>query len=192
MTLQVTDLSWQPRGHTVLKDVTIAVNDGDCLAIVGPNGAGKSSLLRCCMGWVQPTAGQVSLKGKQIASLKPRERAQHLAWLPQRPEYAESLPVLDVVANARFRFSESRNRSREMAQKALEVFSVQEHANKLWHTLSGGEAQRVNLASLWAQQAEIWLLDEPANHLDPAVQHTLYHQLVQQWILISSPMQLMQ
>ena len=179
--LSISGLGWATGQQRVLQGLSVDVEPGGCLAIVGPNGAGKTSLLRCCLGWIAPTEGKVTIQDRPIADLGPRERAAQLAWLPQRGQMAESLPVVEVVANARFRFSESRAQSLEAAKRALDAFQLAGFAYRSWHTLSGGEAQRANLASLFAQEAKVWLLDEPANHLDPAIQQDLYGQLHTHW-----------
>jgi iron complex transport system ATP-binding protein len=180
--LDVSALSWMKADKPILCDLTVTLNRGDLLAIVGPNGAGKSSFLRCCLGWITPTSGQVELGGQAVKSLTHTQRAARLAWLPQQSRASESLPILEVVSHARFRFSETRSARMAAAQQALDVFGMGSMATRMWHTLSGGELQRVNLASLLAQKADLWLLDEPANHLDPAVQLAVYGQLVEHWM----------
>ena len=104
-----------------------------------------------------------------------------MAWLPQHTRLAEPMSVRNVVANARYRFSERRVDTLKAVHSALTQLGVDALSDRCWTTLSGGEQQRVNLATLIAQEAELWFLDEPANHLDPAVQQTVFQQLYTQW-----------
>jgi iron complex transport system ATP-binding protein len=109
-----------------------------------------------------------------VRHLPPRQRAALVAWLPQLLAPAERYAVVDLVAAARYRFSESRARSVEGAKSALEQVGAAELAPRTVTELSGGERQRVAIAALLAQEAPLLLLDEPANHLDPAQQAQTY------------------
>lgn len=165
----------------ILEDVTFLIESGSLCVIVGQNGSGKSSLLHCLSGWNSPTKGEVLLDGRAIKSYAANERASLLSFLPQRPKLSESIPIIDVVAAARYRFSESPSQSRHQAKVLLQKNRLQDLMYRDWHTLSGGEAQRIALVCLQTQDAKIWLLDEPANHLDPAVQGEIYQNLIQEW-----------
>lgn len=153
-----------------LRDLSVGVEPGQVVAVVGLNGAGKSTLIRAALGLERLTAGRVLLAGGPIERLRPRQRAEHLGWLPQTAARPEGLTVLDVVAAARFRFREGRRTSEAQAARVLERSGLAALSDRRLQTLSGGERQRVSLAALDAQEAAIWLLDEPGNHLDPAAQ----------------------
>ena len=156
-------------GRRVLDDVSFEVRPGELVTLLGPNGAGKTTLLRAALGLVRPSSGRVLVAGSDTRALSPRARAGHLAWLPQHTP-PTTQRVLDVVEAGRFRFSESRAETRAAALRALERFGIHGLAERTLERLSGGERQRVAFATLVAQQAECVLLDEPANHLDPAQQ----------------------
>jgi iron complex transport system ATP-binding protein len=164
------------RGTTLLHDVRLSVAAGGAVAIVGPNGAGKSTLLRAVLGLV-PSEGTRTLAGTDLGALGATERAGQLAWLPQRHVVRESLTALEVVAGARYRFAEGHTDSLAAARVALAELDVADLADRVVKTLSGGEAQRVALAALWAQDAPFLFLDEPGNHLDPAVQFAVWRTL---------------
>jgi iron complex transport system ATP-binding protein len=163
----------------VLDEVNLTVNTGDRIALVGPNGSGKTTLLRVMLGLLPVTAGRVLLGGLQASRLSPLERARRLAWLPQQALAEEDITALDFVMAARFRFRESRSAAREAAQRALIRIGAADWADRLVTRLSGGEQQRVALAALLAQQSEVLLADEPANHLDPAQQVVVWSLLGQ-------------
>ena len=160
-----------------LSQIDLELSDGQCAFLIGPNGAGKSSILRLALGLERPTAGQVSLGGRAVAELTPTERAAELAWLPQQLTFEQALSALEVVAAARYRFREAHARARARAHEWLHEVQAGSLAERRVTQMSGGELQRVKLAALLAQETPRLLLDEPANHLDPAHQIEVYRLL---------------
>jgi len=146
----------------------LTLEGGQLTAIVGPNGAGKSTLIRFLAG-LDKGRGQVLAEDVDLRRLSPRRRAAQIAWLPQRPTMEEGLLAEEVVAAARYRHREPWARALVAARDALRALRADPLAQRAMTSLSGGEAQRVRLASLVAQDAAWWLLDEPGNHLDPSV-----------------------
>jgi iron complex transport system ATP-binding protein len=169
-------------GHRrILDEVSVALAPGELVTLLGPNGAGKTTLLRAALGLVRPNAGRVLVSGNEIRGLSPRARARELAWLPQYQAITEAQAVLEVVAAGRYRFSEPRALAEARALEALTRLGVAELADRAITTLSGGERQRVALATLVTQEARFALLDEPANHLDPAQQLETYRFVGELW-----------
>ncbi len=171
----------EARGRRVLSGVDLRLERGAMTALVGPNGAGKTTLLRAALGLVRPSRGVASIDGQDVAKLSARERAARVAWLPQRFHVEEAIPVLELVAGARYRFHESHARSLEAARAALDRLGAGAFAERAVPELSGGEQQRVALSCLLAQEAPFVLLDEPANHLDPAQQIEVYELVGALW-----------
>ena len=167
---------------TILEDISFHVSPGSLLVIIGPNGSGKSSLLRCLSGWNHPTRGTIMWEKQAIDSFSSKRRAAEIAFLPQRPNISESIPIVDMLAAARYRFAESSHVCRKYALEILQRNNITHLQHRDWHTLSGGEAQRIAWACMQAQDAKLWLLDEPANHLDPAVQGEMYQNIVAEWM----------
>lgn len=167
----------RPRLHRV----DFQLNPGQCAFLIGPNGAGKSSILRLALGLERPSSGRVSLGDRLVSELAPAQRAARLAWLPQQLTFEQALSALDVVAAARYRFGESHARARTRAREWLSEVQAAELAERRVTKLSGGELQRVKLAALLAQETPLLLLDEPANHLDPAYQLEVYRLLGRAW-----------
>ncbi len=165
----------------LLDDVTLGIDAGEFVAVVGPNGAGKTTLLRAALGLLTPASGKVTIDGQPAQSLRGRQRAAHLAWLPQQLAPSEPLCAAEVVSAARYRFDEPRTHARRRALEALERLRVAHLAEARVDRLSGGERQRVALAALLAQEADILLVDEPANHLDPVHQAETYRLLGELW-----------
>ncbi|HSC89535.1 MAG TPA: ABC transporter ATP-binding protein [Polyangiaceae bacterium] len=160
-----------------LRGVSLTLTAGECVVLVGPNGSGKSSLLRVLLGLERTERGRVDLDGQPLSSLQRRAVASRLAWLPQHPRPSEPRSAAELVSAARFRFAESPQAATAAALSALESVGLGALAERSVDRLSGGELQRVLLATLLAQDAPLWLVDEPGNHLDPVGQATVYRAL---------------
>ena len=181
MQLKLEQVTVVRRGRALLDGVDLVLEPGALLALVGPNGAGKTTLLRVMLGLEAPSSGRALLGGNEVQRLATKARAARVAWLPQHSHAAEELSALDVVMAARFRFDEPFAFTRQEAKRALSRVGIADTATRALSTLSGGERQRVALAGLLAQQAPLLLLDEPANHLDPAQQIDVYRLLGELW-----------
>ena len=179
--LDIRSLSFEAGGNAILDQVSLSVEPGKCIAIVGPNGAGKSTLLKAMLGLLKPSSGSVRWGEQDISKMAGRDRATVVGWLPQYGIIQEAVPVLELVKAARFRFSESRRASLSAALEALTAVDAHDLSQRSVTTLSGGELQRVMMATLIAQDAAVFLLDEPANHLDPAHQMGFYDLISRQW-----------
>jgi ABC-type cobalamin/Fe3+-siderophores transport system ATPase subunit len=172
--LRLEAVSVLARERTLLAGADLELGPGDFVALVGPNGAGKTTLLRAALGLVSPASGTVTVGEARLESLSLRERAAALAWLPQAAAPPDALAARDVVMAARYRFRETAAATRHAAEQALERVGLGERAGSPLTELSGGERQRIAIAALLAQEARFLLLDEPANHLDPAQQRETY------------------
>jgi len=179
--LRLEQVSVTRGGRALLAAVDVTLEPGQLLALLGPNGAGKTTLLRVALGLLRPDRGRVLLGEEPLERLSARERAARVAWLPQQGPRADDLSAREVVASSRFRFDEPFARSEREAQRALDRLGVGQVSARPIGTLSGGERQRVSLAALLAQDAPILLVDEPANHLDPAQQIDAYRLLGELW-----------
>ena len=158
----------------LLDDASLELTPGEFVALVGPNGAGKTTLLRAALGLFRVASGAVLIGDVPLDSLSRRERAAALAWLPQAAPPPEAIGVRDTVMAARYRFRETAVATRQAAERALERVGLAARAASPLTELSGGERQRVAIAALLAQESRFLLLDEPANHLDPAQQGETY------------------
>lgn len=168
-TLQLQDVAVAGRTGMRLDLPSLTLAPGRVHVVVGPNGSGKSTLLAACLGLVPLARGTVTVDGATLRSLSRSARAATFAWLPQQATVEDGLTAAEAVASARYRFAEPWSTSLRAAHEALAQVGADAFAARPMDKLSGGEAQRVGLASLAAQDAAWWLLDEPGNHLDPAV-----------------------
>jgi len=162
-------------------DMDLAVSPQSCVVFVGKNGAGKSTVLQLLAGLLAPTRGSAELSGRPIGELGERQRAGLAAWLPQRPQVEGTLTAREVVGLARFRFDEGMEASSRVAEAHLAHVGARHLTDQRLDSMSGGEAQRVLLAALRAQEAPLLLVDEPANHLDPLAQVHTYQALGELW-----------
>ena len=156
-------------GRPVLHDVDLEAHPGEVLALLGPNGAGKSTLLKALAGLV-PYEGRVALGGVDLTDLSPRERAQRIAYVPQRSLLRSALSVTDVVALGRYAhvggFGGLSKTDEEAVERALRTAHADVLKDRIFTQLSVGEQQRVLLARALASDAPILLLDEPTAALD--------------------------
>jgi iron complex transport system ATP-binding protein len=178
--LQLSGVTVRSRGRSLLEGIDLSIREGEFVALIGPNGAGKTTLFRAALG-LGPCEGEALLGGRPVRAIPGRERAALAAWLPQQALVAEPITVLDLVTAARYRFHETHANARAEAMRALEAARAADFADRPATELSGGEQQRVAIAALIAQDAPLLLLDEPANHLDPAQQIEMYALIGRLW-----------
>jgi iron complex transport system ATP-binding protein len=164
------EISVRLGGRTIVDNTSVVLSAREFVVLVGPNGAGKTTLIKALAGLV-PCFGKVEIEGRDRATLKTRERAKALAYLPQGHEFAWPLPVAEIVALGRYPhadpFSPVSPGDRQAVAQALEVTGLKDFGNRIVTTLSGGERARVALARVLATQAKIVLADEPTMSLDP-------------------------
>jgi iron complex transport system ATP-binding protein len=158
----------------ILREVSCAVGSGSWLALLGPNGSGKTTLLRAIAGLI-PYRGTISLDGPAVGAgslrtLRPRERARLIAYVPQTPTLPPDMKVTDYVLLGRtphLSYLAGPGRAdRDAATRAADLLDVTRFGERRLATLSGGERQRVVLARALAQEPKILLLDEPTSALD--------------------------
>jgi iron complex transport system ATP-binding protein len=168
--LSAKDLSVRLGGRTIVDNASVTLAVGEFVALVGPNGAGKTTLLKALAGLV-PAFGDIEFEGKAASTLKAREKARHLAYLPQGHSFSWPLPAGEIVALGRYPhadpFSPVSDKDREAVAHALDITGTKDFADRIVTTLSGGERARVALARVLATQAKVLLADEPIMSLDP-------------------------
>lgn len=155
------------RGGSVLVDVaSFVIEKGDVLAIIGPNGAGKTTLLQALARLSKPFEGTIFFEGlevgRQISGLEYRRR---LAMAFQEPLLFDATVYQNVSSGLKIR-GMKKAFIRERTEYALELFGISHLADRSARTLSGGEAQRTNIARAFATEPALLFLDEPFNALD--------------------------
>jgi iron complex transport system ATP-binding protein len=170
--LRAVDLSfsYDPTGPRVVDRVSLSVQKGDSIAILGPNGSGKTTLLKLLGGALQPSAGSIRLDGRSLRDWSRREIARRIAYVPQETTTPFDFSVLDIVLMGRFPhlgpFTLEGPEDLAIARAALRATETESFETRSFSTLSGGEKQRVVIASALAQSPELLLLDEPTASLD--------------------------
>lgn len=153
------------RGDTpAVADFTLDVRDGEFLVLVGPSGCGKSTSLRMVAGLETPTSGRISIGGRDVTNLPPKDR--DIAMVFQN--YA-LYPHMTVAENLSFGLKLRRFPKDEIARRvkdAAETLGLTQYLNRLPKALSGGQRQRVALGRAIVREPAVFLFDEPLSNLD--------------------------
>ena len=172
------DSGYDPRDETPrsfsLRDVSVTIQRGSLTGLLGPNGCGKTTLLKLMAGVLRPRLGTVTLDGRAVGGIARRELARHLAVVPQETHPAFDYSVLEMVVMGRHPhlgpFQLEGPEDIAIARESLSATGTAHLADRAYMTLSGGEKQRVVIASALAQAPAVLLLDEPTASLDLAYQ----------------------
>lgn len=165
--LLIEDLTVSYHRVPAIHHLSLTLGQGHCVGLFGPNGAGKSTLLKAIAGLLVPETGKITIGQREL-----RKAAALIAYLPQRESVDWDFPVTvrGLVEMGRYHqvgllkpFSASDDAA---VRDALELFDLAPLAGRQIKELSGGQQQRAFLARAWAQEADLYLLDEPFAGLD--------------------------
>jgi len=180
--LEARGVSFAYASSPVLDDVSLSVARGSIVGLIGPNGSGKTTLLRLLNGTLAPTRGVVSLDGVPLSASSRRGIARRIAVVPQETQVTFDFSALEIVLMGRYAhlgaFALEGPDDMSIARKALASTGTAALASRQFATLSGGEKQRVVIASALAQSSDILLLDEPTTALDIGFQFDIASLLV--------------
>ena len=169
--LRLEDVSCAYDGATVLAGATLEVRPGELVVVAGPNGSGKTTLLRAAARSLEPRAGRVLLEGRDLyRETDAASAARSLAVVPQEIAIDFEFLVEEVVLMGRHPhlgwFGTPSERDRAVVRTSMERTGTWSLKDRPVTELSGGERRRVLLARALAQEAKLFLLDEPTAHLD--------------------------
>lgn len=156
-------------GNEILKGVGIEIKSSTILGIIGPNGSGKTTFMKCLNRILTPDKGAIYLNGEDIKHISRKKMAQTLGYVPQCSQKDMSSPnVYTVVMMGRrpymsWHFTEKDDEVVWEIMKNLDIAHLASHS---FDDLSSGQTQRVLIARAIAQEAKIFLLDEPTSNLD--------------------------
>ena len=157
----------------VLKNVTFSVAPGEIFVLMGPSGSGKSVLLKHIVGLEKPSAGRVTVAGRDASSETTREQVR-LALVFQSGALFNSLSVYDNLAlSPREHQVADEAAIREKVMRALQILSLEGSAHKAPSELSGGMKKRVAIARGLVMEPQLMLYDEPTSELDPVMAATI-------------------
>jgi branched-chain amino acid transport system ATP-binding protein len=172
-----------------LQDVSMAVREGELVSVVGPNGAGKTTLVNLLTGLLQPSSGEVLFKGETIAGVGPVELADRgLARAFQLIQIFPKLTVKETIAAAVI--SRRRERWRLFSRLAgdhavdarvvevAEIFGLTTRLEQIGGTLSQGEKKLLDVASAFALDPQLILLDEPTSGVSTGEKHGIMKTLI--------------
>jgi putative ABC transport system ATP-binding protein len=155
---------------TVLKDLSIDIEQGDFVALMGPSGSGKTTLLNIIAGIDRPTQGEVMIAGTNIGVLTETElakwRSRHIGFIFQ---FYNLIPVLTAFENVELPLMLtplSKSERRRQVELALSVVGLADRMDHYPRQLSGGQEQRVAIARAIASDPDIFVADEPTGDLD--------------------------
>jgi len=179
--LAARDLTVTIAGIGVCERLDLAVEPGQCWAILGRNGAGKTTLLHTLAGLRPPAAGAIALDGRPLSRLSAREVARVRGLLTQDDSDAFGATVHETAMIGRHpylsRWQWESAEDLRIAREALALMDIGNAEARDVRTLSGGERRRAALAALLTQQPRLFLLDEPSSHLDLAHQLAVLRRL---------------
>ena len=168
--IETQNLTFAYAEEPVLRDISINFQAGEFIGVIGPNGSGKSTLPKLIGGILPAPAGTVFLKDRELSRYKKKELAVAIAWIPQDKQMAFPFKVIDIVLMGRHPYLSPLSFEGEddyrIAQEAMNQTQVLEFAERSFNEISGGEKQRVMIASAITQKPEVMLRDEPTSALD--------------------------
>ncbi|MCH2660288.1 ABC transporter ATP-binding protein, partial [bacterium] len=177
--IQIHDMTIAYHKKPVLWDVDLDVPEGQLVGIIGPNGAGKSTMIKAIMDLVPKASGWVKIYGEDYGEMR-----KIIGYVPQRESVDWDFPIsaLDVVLMGRYGHVGWMRRpgreDRRLAQDALDKVGMGDYARRQISQLSGGQQQRVFLARALAQDARIYMMDEPFAGVDAATERAIIEILV--------------
>ncbi len=180
----------------LLQNVSFGIEPGEFVVIMGMNGAGKSTLLKLLSGIMKPSAGSIHYENKPLHSFSPEALSTKRAVLSQQHSLSFNVTVEEVVLMGRYPYMDNQptGTDKKMIRQSMDRMGIAHLANRYYHTLSGGEAQKVQMSRVLSQigntdadNQKILLLDEPVSHLDIKYQYQLLRvakQLTSQFVTV--------
>ncbi len=165
--LEVDRLAKRFGAVVAVNEVTLALRQGQILALLGPSGSGKTTTLRLLAGFETPDQGRILVEGNEVTLTRPAERRFGMVF-----QHYALFPHLDVGGNIAFGLESLGVRGAELASRvaqALRLVDLQDFERRRVDQLSGGQQQRVALARALAPEPRVLLLDEPLSNLDPTL-----------------------
>jgi len=176
--LRVEKLSIDYSGVTALREVSLAVHEGEIVTVIGANGGGKSTLLKTISGLLSPSSGSIQFIGERIDGLPPHEICKR--GLIQIPEGRQLFPKMKVIHNLQMGayLPEARKNVAQSLERVYGLFPLfRERRNQRTGLLSGGEQQMLAIARALMSRPKLLMLDEPSEGLSPLLTSNIFDTL---------------
>lgn len=168
MKLRAENIVKKYKSRTVVKGVSVEVNQGEIVGLLGPNGAGKTTSFYMIVGLVTPNEGKIFLEGDEITSLPMYKRAKlGIGYLAQEASVFRKLSVEDNIKAILEMTKLSKKEQADKLESLLDEFGLQHVRTNRGDLLSGGERRRTEIARALATDPKFILLDEPFAGVDP-------------------------
>lgn len=181
----INDISFAyPSGETALKNITLAIEQGEKIVLLGPNGCGKSTLQKILSGLLFPARGSIRAFGRELTARHMLDKQFSaifrckVGFIFQNSDVQMfCASVLDEIMFGPLAMGLSVAEARERAESLMDYTGITDLAGRLPHHLSGGEKKKVMIAAILATNPDVLLLDEPTNGLDPRMQRWMVETL---------------
>lgn len=168
MKLRAEQLNKIYRGRSVVKQVSLEVNQGEIVGLLGPNGAGKTTSFYMIVGLIKPNGGRIYLNEKDITTYPMYKRAQNgIGYLAQEASVFRKLSIEDNILSVLQLTNLSKAEQEAKMESLIEEFGLQHIRSNRGDLLSGGERRRTEIARALATDPHFILLDEPFAGVDP-------------------------
>ena len=165
-----------------VRDVSLAIREGECFVIMGLSGSGKSTLVRCMSRLIEPSGGEIVFNGENLLAASEKRmievRRHQMGMVFQ---HFALLPHLTVLGNVAFPLEiqgVDRPTREARARKMVELVGLAGRESAFPRELSGGQQQRVGIARSLAVEPELWFLDEPFSALDPLIRRDMQNEVI--------------
>lgn len=195
--IEIKNLSAGYESRTVLRDVNLTVYDRDFLGIIGPNGGGKTTLIKCILGLLKPTVGEILYSDKRLvmsdkqegtaqrSSLTTNRSSLKMGYLPQYNSIDRKFPItveeviLSGLSSQKSLISRFTGAHREKARQVIARMGLEGLEERAIGALSGGQLQRALLGRAIISDPELVVLDEPSTYIDKRFEARLYELLAE-------------
>jgi len=157
---------------TVLKDINLQFNKGECIALIGPNGCGKTTLIKSILGMVLPDNGAINFNGKSV--LNNYLYRENIGYMPQIGRYPDNMTIGQIIKMIK----KIRNSNEVVDEELLKAFELNKMFDKQIRTLSGGTTQKVSAVLAFLFNPDVLILDEPTAGLDPLAAEILKEKII--------------
>lgn len=178
--INLDDVSFSYNKLPVVRNINLAISEGEFLGVIGPNAGGKSTLLKLILGLLEADTGKITVFGK-----KPEKGRSRIGYVPQYPVFSRDFPINVRDAVLLGRLGQTRwyggytQEDKEIAINSLKAVEIDNIHDQTIESLSGGQLQRVLIARALASRPDILILDEPTANIDIRAEEDIFGLLKQ-------------